>query len=188
MPIAVTSPMPEPRTIKEPGKHARQVIAAGAMRLEGAPGAAAILRTGTDSPVSRDSSVWRSWLSTSTASAGTRSPSASTIKSPRTTSRPAMRLRSPSRMTRARGLVRSRSASRTRSVRLSCTTVMATDRSREHEQDDGFLQVAEQRDRSGRRRAAAPASARGRTSTIMRNGVRRSGRGSSLYPSAFSLA
>jgi hypothetical protein len=46
---------------------------------------------------------------------------------PRATSLPAMRLRSPSRMTRARGLVRSRSASSTRSVRVSCTTVITTD-------------------------------------------------------------
>jgi hypothetical protein len=59
--------------------------------------------------------------------AGTRFPSASTRTSPRTTSRPVIRLRMPSRMTSARGIVRSLSASRTRSVRVSCTTVISTD-------------------------------------------------------------
>ena len=43
------------------GKHARQVIAAGPVVVVGAPGAAAILRTGTDSPVSSDSSACRRW-------------------------------------------------------------------------------------------------------------------------------
>mgnify|MGYP003897263681 CR=1 FL=1 len=53
---------------------------------------AAILRgTGTDSPVSSDSSNWKSWACSSLASAGTRSPSASRIISSRTTSRPAIR-------------------------------------------------------------------------------------------------
>ena len=56
------------------------------------------------------------------ASAGTRSPSASTRRSPRTTSRPAMRRCAPSRITSARGLDRSRSASSARSVLRSWTT------------------------------------------------------------------
>ena len=42
-------------------------------------------------------------------------------------------------------------------------------------------------DRRRRHRAAAPTSAHGPTSSTMRNGVRRSGRGSSLYPSILSL-
>jgi hypothetical protein len=55
----------------------------------------------------------------STPSAGTRSPSDRTTRSPRTTSRPGILLRSPPLMTNARGLDRSRRASRVRSVFLS---------------------------------------------------------------------
>ena len=78
--------------------------------------AAAAFRTATDSPVSNDSSAKRLWQDTTVASAGTRSPSRSTMRSSCTTSRPAMRFVTPSRMTRARGLERSRSASSARSV------------------------------------------------------------------------
>ncbi len=52
----------------------------------------------------------------SLASAGTRSPSETTMTSPRTTSRPGILFCSPSRITRALGLERSRKASRARSV------------------------------------------------------------------------
>ena len=61
----------------------------------------------------------------SSPSAGTRSPSASSSVSPRTTSRPAMRCRRPSRSTCARGLESSRSAASALSVRRSCAMVMA---------------------------------------------------------------
>ena len=71
-----------------------------------------VLRTGTDSPVSSDSSTDRLMPRRRTASAGTRSPSARTIRSPRTTSRPAIRRWAPPRTTSARGLERSRSAAR----------------------------------------------------------------------------
>ena len=54
-----------------------------------------------------------------------------------------MRRRSPSRITSARGLVRSRSASSTRSVRVSCTTVIDDRQAGEHQQDERFLEVAE---------------------------------------------
>ena len=46
-------------------------------------------------------------------------------------------------MTRARGLDKSRSASRTRSVRVSCTTVIPTDIIAKAEQDERFLEIAE---------------------------------------------
>ena len=144
VPVAITSAIAVPRTTSEPENTHGQIVAAGPPAFGRPAPARAILRTGTDSPVSSDSSVCRSLASTSTASAGTRSPSASTRRSPRTTSRPAMRLRSPSRMTSARGLVRSRSASSTRSVRLSCTTVITIDSGREDQQDERLLQVAEQ--------------------------------------------
>ena len=125
-PVAVTSAIPVPRTTSEPENTNGRSSPPGRL-FKSFPSPRSTLRTGTDSPVSNDSSVCRSLHSTSTASAGTRSPSASTIRSPRTTSLPAMRTRSPSRITRARGLVRSRRASSTCSVRVSCTTVIATD-------------------------------------------------------------
>ena len=74
------------------------------------------LRTGTDSPVSKDSSAVRLVQDRRTASAGTRSPSARIAMSPRTTSRPAMRFFSPSRITEALGLDKSRKASKAPSV------------------------------------------------------------------------
>ncbi len=49
-----------------------------------------VLRTGTDAPVSNDSSIDRLRQDTNAASAATRSPSDSTRMSPRTTSRPRM--------------------------------------------------------------------------------------------------
>ena len=81
--------------------------------------------TGSDSPVSSDSSSIRSFAATSRASAGTRSPSSSRIRSPRTTSAPAIRVRTPSRTTTALGLDRSRNASSARSERRSCRTVIS---------------------------------------------------------------
>ena len=124
IPVDVTSAMPLPRTTSVPentkGRSSPPVCGGPAS----VSGMLASLRTGTDSPVSSDSSSSRSSHCTTVASAATRSPSESTIRSPRTTSRPAMRTRSPSRITSARGLVRSRSDSSTRSVRASCTMVM----------------------------------------------------------------
>ena len=81
------------------------------------------LATGTASPVSRDSST-SSWPSISSASAAMRSPSCSTSRSPRTTSRPAMRCSWPSRITSARGADRSRRDSSARWVLRSCASVM----------------------------------------------------------------
>ena len=125
-PVAITSPIPVPRTTSEPENTYGRSSPPG-RRLSRGASAREILRTGADSPVNSDSSICRSWHSLSAASAGTRSPSLSTTTSPRTTSRPAILLRTPSRITSARGLVRSRSASRTRSVRVSCTAVITTD-------------------------------------------------------------
>ncbi len=85
----------------------------------------ATLFTGTDSPVRIDSSTAMLMPRRSMASAGTRSPSESTMRSPRTTSRPGILRLAPSLMTSARGLERSRSASSACSVRRSWTIVMA---------------------------------------------------------------
>ena len=61
----------------------------------------AVFRTGTDSPVSSDSSADRLLHEWTAASAATRSPSARTRRLPGTTSRPAMRLLAPPPMTSA---------------------------------------------------------------------------------------
>jgi len=135
-PVAVTCAMPWPLTTTEPAQTkgcpsppgwARAVPDAASDAAPGlagstAPSCFAALRTGTDSPVSSDSSVSRAWAESSTPSAATRSPSPISSRSPRTTSRPGMRRRSPPRSTKARGLARSRRASSTRSVRCCCTT------------------------------------------------------------------
>ncbi len=81
------------------------------------------LASGTDSPVSSDSSTSR-WPSRNTASAAMRSPSCSTSTSPHTTSRPGMRISCPARITSARGADNSRSDSSARCVLRSCTRVM----------------------------------------------------------------
>jgi hypothetical protein len=93
--------------------------------LRSASSAPGHFSTGSDSPVSSDSSTMKSLTATSWASAGTRSPSASSSRSPRTTAAPAMRCATPSRTTVARGLDKSRSASSARSVLRCCTIVIA---------------------------------------------------------------
>ena len=113
-PVAVTSARAWPATTRVPANTVPAVALS------------ACLATGSDSPLSRDSSTRRSLDRISRASAGTRSPSASSMRSPTTSSVPATRCRSPSRHTSARGLVMSCKASSTRSVRRSCTSVMPT--------------------------------------------------------------
>ena len=114
-PVATTSPVAVPRTTSVPAYACRS-----------RPSPSTCLSAGTDSPVSSDSSTRRPCASTSIASAATRSPSRSRSRSPRTTSRPAMRCSIPSRITSARGLERSRRASSASSVRRSWITVIAT--------------------------------------------------------------
>ena len=76
----------------------------------------ALFRTGTASPVSSDSSAAMFIAHISAMSAGTRSPSASSTTSPRTTSRPGTTTRFPPRNTVARGADSPFSASSARSV------------------------------------------------------------------------
>ena len=109
-PVATTRPLAVPCVIRVPEY----------TRLSGLPPAseAPCLMTGTDSPVSMDSSAVKFDALSSSISAGTRSPSASSTRSPSTRSLPAMRCCFPSRITRARGQERSLSAFSERSVRL----------------------------------------------------------------------
>ena len=114
-PVAVTSTVPYPADTSAPENTNGRSSPPGANGPD-SPSRAARLRTGTDSPVSSDSSTDRSLASSTRASAGTRSPSRNSTRSPGTTSRPAMRTCCPSRTTSARGLDRSRRASSARSL------------------------------------------------------------------------
>jgi hypothetical protein len=113
-PVAFTIATPWPWTMRVP--EYTKGVSSPPGRCRASPASPAALRTGTDSPVRRDSSADRLTPQRTTASAGTLSPSASIMRSPVTTSRPAILRLSPSRMTRARGLDRSRSASSVFSV------------------------------------------------------------------------
>ena len=116
-PVKTTRAVPAPRAINVPANANGRSSPPGAP--QGISATVGFLRTGTDSPVSNDSSARRSCPSINIASAGTRSPSDKMTRSPGTISRPGTRLRIPSRTTRARGLARLRSVSRTRSLRIS---------------------------------------------------------------------
>ena len=109
-PVATTRPLAVPCVIRVP----EYTRLAGLAPVSAEP----CLTTGTDSPVSMDSSAVKFDVLSSSISAGTRSPSASSTKSPGTRSLPAMRSCFPSRITRARGQERSLSACSERSVRL----------------------------------------------------------------------
>jgi hypothetical protein len=109
-PVRVTSAIAWPAVTSVPAK-------------TGSPRAGSRI-TGTDSPVSSDSSIDTGAPSASRASAGTRSPSAIWIASPGTRPRASSCAQAPSRRTRATGLARSRSASSARSVRRSWTSSM----------------------------------------------------------------
>ena len=82
------------------------------------------LSTGSDSPVSIDSSSWRRSDASTRASAATWSPARSTSRSPSTTSPRAVSRSSPSRSTRACGACMRASRSRARFARNSCTEPM----------------------------------------------------------------
>ena len=78
--------------------------------------ASAPFSTGSDSPLSSDSSISKPLLSRRMASAGMRSPSATSIKSPTTSSAPGTLRRTPARSTSARGAANWRRAASARSV------------------------------------------------------------------------
>ncbi len=106
IPTAVTTARPRPRTTTVPEDTACSTL----------------LSTGMDSPVRADSSTRRAADSTTLASAGTMSPSASTRASPTTRSAAGTCAWEPSRTTRAVGAVSSDRAVMARSARTSCTT------------------------------------------------------------------
>ena len=118
-PVATTRPCAEPLTTSVPEK-----ASSPSHGVASASSVADCLSTAADSPVSSDSSTVRCDVCVSRTSAGTRSPSASSTRSPHTTSRAAMRSNWPSRSTAARGLASSRNAAIERSARRCCTKVM----------------------------------------------------------------
>ncbi len=82
---------------------------------------AACLATGSDSPVSVDSSTSARWVTTRRPSAATRSPASISSTSPTTTSAAGTSTTTPSRRTRARCAVIEASAASPASARCSCT-------------------------------------------------------------------
>ncbi len=125
-PVAVTTAMPAPLTSRLP-EYRLGRSSPPAAPCAGSADPSGRLRTGTDSPVSSDSSALTSSPATSSASAAMRSPSFTTSRSPTTTSRPAMRWRVPSRTTRACGALRSRSFASMRLERSRWITAIDTD-------------------------------------------------------------
>ncbi len=109
-PVAVTTNTPRPRVTVVPA----DIAAAGPVP--------AVLSTGTDSPVSADSSTCNAAPSTSHPSAGTMSPASTTTTSPGTICAAGTCCWAPPRTTRAVGAVSSLSAASARSARISCTT------------------------------------------------------------------
>lgn len=117
-PVAVTSATPSPCTIKVPAKSVSQPAAE--------PSDTSSFATGTDSPVSSDSSARTPCASTRLASQASRSPSLSKSRSPTTRSWLEIRWITPSRTTALRGLDRACRASSTCWVRSSWYTAMPT--------------------------------------------------------------
>ena len=124
-PVAVTTARPTPLVISVPANSSEFPAADPGAACAAAQCGDGIFWQGMDSPVSSDSSLV-TCPSTSQPSAATRSPSCSTMRSPRTTSALAMRSSWPSRTTRARGDDRSRKASSARCARCSWIKVRAT--------------------------------------------------------------
>src|SRR5438067_9460341 len=106
VPVADTTARPRPRTTTVPAETVVSVA----------------LSTGTDSPVSADSSTSRAAACTTVASAGTMSPSASTSRSPGTTSAVGTGCCTPSRTTRAVGVASAARAVMARSALTSWAT------------------------------------------------------------------
>ena len=88
MPVAATFAMPTPPTTKVPEYMKGELSPPG--RPISVDSSASVLCTGTDSPVSSDSSIIRLLQSSTIPSAGTLSSSERTMISPRTTSPPGM--------------------------------------------------------------------------------------------------
>src|SRR6056297_483279 len=115
MPVAVTTPSPEPSPISVP----RYVI--GVRSANGASASTASIRfvTATDSPVRDASSTRTPFASSSRRSAGTRSPLSSTTMSPGTSSDSSTDRSRPPRRTRTSGRARTRKAFIARTARHS---------------------------------------------------------------------
>ncbi len=120
-PVVTTTPVPCPAVTSVPEK---TMFARSASTDSGASTACA-LPTGTDSPVSEDSSICSSETSTSRTSALTLSPGSTTTRSPGTSSLAGTSRLVPSRTTCASTVIIAASASRARSARASCTNPTA---------------------------------------------------------------
>ncbi|MNS84679.1 hypothetical protein D3C72_1185120 [compost metagenome] len=119
-PVATTMPWPLPRSTTVPAEVRHWRALAGALLASHAES----LRTGSDSPVSRDSSHCRSMAEVSSRSAGTRLPASSTTRSPGTSVLASISCWMPSRITVARGCSILRSATAALSAVCSCAVPM----------------------------------------------------------------
>ncbi|MNE04080.1 hypothetical protein D3C80_966030 [compost metagenome] len=125
-PVFTTSPRPCPATTRVPANNRAWLSSPEERR----PGSAAVdphRVTGADSPVRRDSSTVTTSDDSSRTSAGTRSPSPMTTRSPGVSSRAGIRRSRPARITFANGWAMARSAFSALSLRASWLTVSATD-------------------------------------------------------------
>ncbi len=117
IPVATIFTMPFPCTIIEP-EYTNGLSSPPGLLFK-SPSLPSAFRTGTDSPVSKDSSAIRFTHDKTMASAGTLSPSCNMTRSSVTTSRPGILFSIPFLITNALGLARSFSASSAFSVFFS---------------------------------------------------------------------
>ena len=159
-PVAVTSAMPAPRTISAPENTCGRSSPPGRAGVILGETARASLRTGTDSPVSSDSSACKSCACNNSASAGTRSPSAEhdQIAAHHFPTGDAL-AHAVADNERARARQVAQGLQHALGARLLHDGDDDGERG-EGEQDERFLQVAEREVNRAARRAAAPASAR----------------------------
>jgi hypothetical protein len=120
-PVATTRPRPRPDATMLPAKPMLRRSARGVSAGSSGPSS---FSTGTDSPVSTDSSMRRPRASTNSASAPTRIPDSSTNRSPGTNCSPSISRLLPPRRTRARVRTRPERACTSRSARYSFTNPM----------------------------------------------------------------
>ena len=121
MPVAVTTARAVPYVMLQPEK---TMFVRSPMAAFSGTSVSTSFSAGTDSPVSADSSDFRLTARRSRASAGTKSPASSRMRSPGTSIPASMTFSSPPRITRACGADMFFKASSAFSALLSCKTPM----------------------------------------------------------------
>ena len=122
VPVATTAAWQRPRCSVEP---ANSMVARSASGVSGASTPPAAFSTGSDSPVSADSSAWSSDAERRRRSAGTRPPASRITTSPGTSALLSVRRTAPCRQTRQTVVIAVRNAAVLASARDSCAAPMA---------------------------------------------------------------